>query len=359
MTEAKTSYPIVGLMSGTSLDGLDIAFCCFTEVNGRWEYTLGPAETIPYNEEWISRLSNLERGTAFEFAATDIGYGHLLGRLAGDFISRHNLKPLFIASHGHTIFHQPGLRITSQIGRGSAIAAESGLPVVCDFRALDVALGGQGAPLVPIGDRHLFGQFAACLNLGGFANISYDEGPRRIAFDVCPANIVLNHLARLTGHPYDDDGQLSRKGVVNTDLLDSLNALPFYAAPPPRSLGKEWVLEHIHPLLASHEIPVYDQLATFTEHIAIQVAAVTGNDPGQNLLVTGGGAFNTHLINRIQAHSALRVVVPDPLTINYKEALIFALLGLLRWRGENNCLQTVTGATSDNCGGVVCLPGSR
>ena len=340
-------------MSGTRLDGLDLAFCEFNLVDDRWVYEIGHAETIPYSGNWKELLCNLESGTALDFVTADIEFGHLLGRLTKDFIKKHNLHPDFISSHGHTIFHQPGKRITAQIGRGSAIAAETGLPVICDFRSLDVALGGQGAPLVPIGDQLLFNTFDYCLNIGGFANISCEKEGKRIAFDICPANIVLNQLAKSLGLEYDPDGMHASKGIINQPLLDTLNALQFYGKPAPKSLGKEWVVEHVFPLLKNEALAVSDLLSTFCEHIAMQVAkAATGNHL-QKLFTTGGGALNKHLINRVRKYTGPEIIIPDANTINYKEALIFAFLGVLRWRNEINCLKSVTGASRDSSGGAI------
>jgi anhydro-N-acetylmuramic acid kinase len=340
-------------MSGTSLDGLDLAFCEFTRDEKSWAYRIHCAETIPYSDHWKELLSCLESGSALDYVTADIEYGHLLGRLTREFIDRNNLVPGFIASHGHTIFHQPGKRITSQIGRGSAIAAESGYPVICDFRSLDVALGGQGAPLVPVGDALLFNDFDFCLNLGGFANISCQKADGRIAFDICPVNIVMNQLAMQSGHDYDPRGMLAAGGTVSQKLLETLNALPYYHLSFPKSLGKEWVVEHISPLLKDSALSMNDLLRTFCEHIAMQVAAAAGEQKPAKMLVTGGGAFNDFLISRIRHHAAQEIIIPDSNTINYKEALIFAFLGVLRQRNEINCLQSVTGAEKDSSGGAI------
>ncbi len=340
-------------MSGTSLDGLDIAFCEFSNEDHYWVYKIHAAETIPYTDEWQTTLSTLENGSALDFVTADVEYGHLLGRLTYDFIKKHNFAPDFIASHGHTIFHQPGKKITSQIGRGSAIAAETGIPVVCDFRSLDVALGGQGAPLVPIGDALLFAGFDYCLNIGGFANISFQPATIRLAFDVCPANIVLNQLAARAGLEYDAGGRLAASGKVDTTLLENLNRLPYYQQQFPKSLGKEWVVEHILPLMAGPDLSENDLLATFCEHIALQVAAASTAKKEAKMLITGGGTFNDYLVGRIHHHAIPEIIIPDPLTINFKEALIFAFLGVLRWRNEINCLQSVTGAVKDSSGGAI------
>jgi anhydro-N-acetylmuramic acid kinase len=350
---SEISYKVTGLMSGTSLDGVDIAFCTFNFREGKWKYTIAKAETIPYSNEWKKRLSELENHNALEFAAADAEYGHYLGKITHAFHQKYKLIPNFIASHGHTIFHQPVSKLTAQIGKGSAIAAETGFPVVCDFRSTDVALGGQGAPLVPVGDRLLFAQYTYCLNLGGFANISYEESGSRIAFDICPANIVLNYLTGFLDKDYDENGSLASSGNPAPALLEALNNLEFYHRPPPKSLGKEWVISEIHPLLKHSGIPVSDKLSTCVEHIAIQVAGALTPSPSSTLLVTGGGAFNGFLIERIRALTGVELVVPDPLTINFKEALIFAFLGVLRWRGEINCLKSCTGASHDNVGGAI------
>jgi anhydro-N-acetylmuramic acid kinase len=353
--DTNSNYIVTGLMSGTSLDGVDLACCSFALENGTWNYSILAAETIPYPIEWKKRLPELETLSAVEFVKTDVEYGHYLGTITRDFHERHHLRPAFIASHGHTIFHQPDNRFTVQIGKGPAIAAETGLPVVCDFRSTDVALGGQGAPLVPAGDQALFGEYTHCLNLGGFANISFTESGSRIAYDVCPANIVLNHLSSFLNMEYDKDGETSRGGLLLPQLLEDLNNLEFYSLPNPKSLGKEWVLSTVFPVLEKYRIKTEDKLRTFTEHIAIQVAKAIKPDDSSTLLITGGGAFNSYLVGRIRESTNLNISLPDTVTIAFKEALIFAFLGVLRWRGENNCLSSCTGAARDNCGGSVSL----
>ncbi|MGE5425200.1 MAG: anhydro-N-acetylmuramic acid kinase [Syntrophothermus sp.] len=348
------SYHVTGLMSGTSLDGLDMAFCLFTENDGIWNYEIQVAETFPYPDAWKEKMRSLETGSALELSLADAETGHFFGRIVKEFHGKHDLKPDFIASHGQTIFHRPEKKLTVQIGKGSAIAAETRTPVVCDFRTTDVALGGQGAPLVPIGDQLLFGAYDYCLNLGGFGNISFIKNNKRIAFDTCPVNIVLNVLAERAGKPYDEDGKLASKGKILTELLQRLNSLAFYTQPPPKSLGKEWVTENIFPLLIDSQ-PPEDLIRTFTEHIALQISGCTDFFRDQKMIVTGGGAFNTCLTDLLQQKCKARIVIPDKNTINFKEALIFAFLGVLRWRGEVNCLKSVTGAERDTIGGAVYL----
>jgi anhydro-N-acetylmuramic acid kinase len=345
-------YKVIGLMSGTSLDGLDIAYCEFDLAGQSWGFHIPFAETISYTADWRRRLSELTSGTAWEYVSSDVELGHWFGEQTRKFIDRYQIRPDFIASHGHTVFHQPERRLTSQIGRGSCLAAETGIPVISDFRSLDVALGGQGAPLVPIGDELLFGEYRYCLNLGGFANISYNQDGKRVAHDICPANIVLNMLASELGHLYDEDGRIAASGVVNTRLLETLNTLEWYGRSGPRSLGKEWVTEQIAPLIQNAGLSVADQAATFCEHIATRIVAASPGDKQEAMLVTGGGAFNRYLISRIEAYSPCTLVIPDALTVNYKEALIFAFLGVLRHRNEINSLSSVTGASRSCSGGT-------
>lgn len=343
-------------MSGTSLDGVDIAFCRITHSADTWTYEIEAAETISYSKHWQNRLQNLENSTSFDYALTNVEYGHYLGKLVSSFIRKNKLKPDFVSSHGHTIFHQPDKLVTSQIGSGAAIAAECDLPVVCDFRTKDVALGGQGAPLVPIGDALLFSDFGACLNIGGFANISFGKKNKRVAFDICPANIVLNTLSQKLGEKFDSEGRLARRGKVNTSLLKKLNSLSYYKKNSPKSLGKEWVIETIFPLLSKSGLNPFDQLSTFTEHVAMQIASSIHADSNKSrVLITGGGVYNLHLIERIKNHCKNTIVIPDKKTIEFKEALVFALLGILRWRGEVNCFSSVTGSTADNIGGCIYL----
>jgi len=362
------TYKVIGLMSGTSLDGLDIAFCVFTEKNDKWSFQIKNAETIPYTKQWKEKLSSVENKTAFDFALLNSEYGHYLGLQTKIFIKKNKLKVDFIASHGHTVFHQPDKKVTFQIGSGATIAAECKLPVVCDFRSLDVALGGQGAPLVPIGDKLLFSEYDYCLNLGGFANISFTS-PRpvghpspvgegkgvRFAFDICPVNIIINELCKKTGKEFDDKGLIARKGKVNQLLLNELNKLKFYHQKKnqPKSLGKEWVIKYFNPILNKHRLSVEDKLRTVYEHIAEQITYSTFNTQRSTILITGGGAYNDFLVERIKALTNHKIIIPEKNIIEFKEALIFAFLGVLRMRNEVNCLKSVTGAFEDNVGGAV------
>ena len=412
-------------MSGTSVDGLDMAYCRFTNSGGRWSYEIIKTQTLPYSGTgWAERLIGADRLGGLELMELHRDFGRFTGNAVNRFLidpgqlsypgpetetgiaaspgSTALPKPDLIASHGHTVFHQPGKGITLQIGDGAEIAATTGILTVSDFRRLDVALGGQGAPLVPIGDELLFADYRYCLNLGGFANISFRESGKRVAFDICPVNIVLNILARHLGMEYDRGGTVAASGKVDAELLERLESLDFYSKTGPRSLGKEWVDEVFMPVVEASDAPVEGKLRTVCEHVAMRIAAVTTNadarpgppeefmsagkipaagddDPHpsvrstepdhterssgagatglSSLLVTGGGARNGFLMKLISRKAApVGTVIPDGHIIDFKEAIVFAFLGVLRLRNEVNCLASVTGAHRDNSGGIISLP---
>lgn len=340
-------------MSGTSLDGLDLAYCLFINDEG-WSVTIEEATTIPYSEEWKSKLRKLPEAIAEELTKTHVEFGHYIGQQTKLFIDGLNIEPEIIASHGHTVFHQPERGFTTQIGDGNAIAATLGLPVIFDFRSLDVALGGQGAPLVPIGDRLLFGDFDFCLNLGGIANISYEENYKRIAYDICTVNMILNYLSEEAGLSFDDKGKLASSGSLDLDLKNSLDNFKYYKTKGVKTLGREWFENTMLPEFAKFKSSIEDKLRTAVEHIAQQVSLQVNDKPGQKMLITGGGAHNDFLISRIKDLTNVEIVLPDKTMIDYKEAMIFAFLGVLRVRNEINCLSSVTGASHDSsCGTIV------
>ena len=353
---------ILGLMSGTSLDGLDIACVSFTEnANGKPAYTLLAAETIPFSEEWAHRLREIAFASSTELIETDRALGKLFGEHCREFILKHQVNPEAIASHGHTVFHAPQRGFTLQIAHGAALAAASGLPVITDFRSTDVALGGQGAPLVPIGDSILFPDYEICLNLGGIANLSLSdpEGVLR-AWDICPANQVLNHFVEPLGLSFDNKGQLASSGRLNIELLSELESLHFYEKTPPKSLGREWVDAELMPKLRAFQGDLPDLLHTFTHHIAMRLASdvhAYGPETGQ-ILITGGGAFNDFLLETIKEKlgPSWEIVPASQDLIAFKEAIIFALLGWLRLRNRINTLASVTGAVANSSGGCIYLP---
>lgn len=359
MKQSET-YSVIGLMSGTSLDGLDIAHCEFQrQESGKYSYRIIYADTIPYSDTWKKRLSTLENGSAYDYVKTNADLGKYMGQQVVLFIEKNRIKPHLIASHGHTIFHQPHLGFSSQIGDGNAIIAQTGIPVVYDFRSLDVAMGGQGAPLVPIGDQLLFPDYDFCLNLGGISNISYNKADKRIAYDISLCNMPLNYLSRQMGEEYDRDGLVARSGTVDRALLDSMDNQAYFSEKGPKSLGKEWFVDVFQPMLMQTSLPLKDKLRTTVEHIAGKIAQDIDAFPKGKVLITGGGALNRFLIERMQQMTHHELFVPDKLLVNYKEALIFAFLGFLRHHEKVNTLATVTGACEDSCGGsVIGLPAS-
>lgn len=355
MSDSQNCRIIAGLMSGTSIDGLDIALCKFIPSGNTWKFKIMDAITFPYAEKWMENLRNAQHLSANNLLLLHKEYGEYLGTQVNAFLKDKSVKPLLVASHGHTIFHQPQKKLTFQLGDGNCIAAACGITTISDFRSMDVALGGQGAPLVPIGDELLFGQYNLCLNLGGFANISYRSGNKRIAFDICPVNFVLNLLAASQGKEFDHDGKIAASGQIDQNLLIKLDSLEYYRTPHPKSLGREWVEKHVFSALEGSTSSIPDKMRTFVEHIAIQCSNIINpvTRPEMKLFITGGGAHNEYLIQQIAKHSNVKIIIPDKLTIDYKEALIFAFLGLLRSLGKVNCLSSVTGASRDSCGGVI------
>ena len=349
----KENYNVIGVMSGTSLDGVDLAYIKFNH-SENWTFEIFQSETVSYSDEWLNKLKNAIHFNPSELEELNSSYTKLLASIISEFISKHNLTEIdAVCSHGHTILHQPQNGFTLQIGNLPMIRDLVNQTIVCDFRAQDVKLGGQGAPLVPIGDELLFSQYDYCLNLGGFSNVSFNENGNLIAFDISPVNTVLNFYANELGFPYDDAGKIAKSGNVSQDLFQKLNDLDFYKAPYPKSLGMEFVNKEIFLIMNSYSIDVKDKLRTFVEHIAFQIATICSK-PQAKLFVTGGGAYNKFLIDRLRHYLLTTdIVIPDDKTIQFKEALIFGFLGVLRLRNEINVLSSVTGAKQNHSSGVV------
>ena len=357
---------IIGLMSGSSLDGIDLVDVDFWN-DGKWHFEIVAKDNYDYDDDWRNALSNAffvganhhspvnRAKDVLPLQQLDIDYGKLLGHVTKQFIDKYNLKPEIVASHGHTIFHRPQEHYTLQIGDGQALANECGVTVINDFRTEDVLKGGQGAPLVPIGDKLLFADYPICLNIGGIANVSYDVDDQRIAYDICIANQALNYLSNRLSMPYDKDGKIAHSGTIDNQLLATLNSHPFYSQNYPKSLGREFFEENIKPLLEKRD-DIANMMATFVEHIAIQISKSIENQSIEKMLITGGGAKNKFLVERIQNNTKHQVFVPSDEIIDYKEALVFAFLGLLRNRNEINVLKSVTGAQSDSCSGKIHQP---
>ena len=333
-------YNVIGLMSGTSLDGVDLAFVTFYH-NKSWQYQLKECQTIPYDEQWQKELKELHLKSITEIKETGKRYAVYLSQLLSNFILENNLQVDLICSHGHTILHQPEKGISLQIGDGKIINTQLNIPIICDFRTLDVELGGQGAPLVPIGDELLFGEYDYCLNLGGFSNFSFNDGGLRKAYDICPVNIILNEYARKLNKEYDNEGKIAKTGKINFKLLKELNAISYYKQLPPKSLAKEWLEKDFLQIVNKYNDNIPNIMRTIVEHIAIQITECIKLG---KCLVTGGGAFNTFLLQRIKANSQANFIVGNKKLIEYKEALIFGFLGVLNRENQINCLASVTGA---------------
>ena len=343
-------------MSGTSCDGLDLAYCDFSYSNNRWDYNILDSLSIPYQQRLSTALKDSFFASRDDLLALDQEFSGFVADALIDFHDSIKLKPDLIAFHGHTVFHRPlNSGYSLQLGSGAKIAARTGVDTICDFRNTDIALGGQGAPLVPIGDKYLFPDYTYCLNLGGFANISFDHKGKRMAFDICPVNMALNELAQFKGSSYDENGSWAANGSINTALLEILENQEFYHKSGPKSLGREWYEAIFREEVSSFDIPVDDKLATLCEHAALRIKDSIPVVKG-NMLITGGGAYNTFLVDRISEHlskKGVSTVIPDSIIINFKEALIFAFLGILRKSDKINTLSSVTGASHDSSGGCI------
>jgi anhydro-N-acetylmuramic acid kinase len=352
------NYIGIGCLSGASIDGLDLVACRFT-FDTSWHFEILKSATIPYSHKWIGKLSTADGLQAIDLAILNNEYGRFIGKQVAKFSADLTETPDFVSSHGHTVFHIPHKNLTLQIGNGAFIAAYSSLSTVCDFRSLDLALNGQGAPLVPVGDELLFGEYEICLNLGGIANLSYREDDERRAFDICPVNMALNHFIKELGYEYDLDGTLGRTGKVQEELLELLNSMDIYQQKGPKSLSREIFENNFLPLINSFQLSPENILRTLYEHISDQLAAAVDQFPKGQILVSGGGAHNVFLIELFSEKTKHKTIVPSAQIIDFKEAVIIAFLGLLRFRNEANCLKSVTGATHNHSGGTIYLPDAK
>jgi anhydro-N-acetylmuramic acid kinase len=354
----KREYLVVGLMSGTSLDGVDLALCNFIYTEKGVTFKLLAAETIPYPYYLKEKLEDALSISTQDLHELDQELGNFYASHIIEFNKKHNCTPELISSHGHTVLHQPDKGITLQIGDGDVIAQKTRITVVSDFRLQDVSKGGQGAPLVPVGDKDLFGAYDFCLNLGGIANVSFNMNGQRIACDISPCNMALNTISSWIGVDYDNHGTMAAKGKVNQALLNRLNTLAYYTSPPPKSLGKEWFMRQFLPEIRKTKLTIEDALCTVNEHIADQVSGFVNQFdlPMSKMLVTGGGTYNNYLIEQIKNKCKVELFIPEEKLIDFKEAIVFAYLGLLRVRNEINVLASVTGAESDTSAGIINHP---
>jgi anhydro-N-acetylmuramic acid kinase len=354
------SFRVVGLMSGTSLDGLDVADVTFNlSDSDQWRFTLNNATLFPFEQNLLTLLKKAFQLPAHELIDLSSSLGRFYAEKVNTFLSEIAIAPSqidFIASHGQTVFHQPLKGYTLQIGNGPELAVNTNIPTIVDFRTKDVALGGNGAPLIPVADHLLFANYAdTFLNLGGFSNFSFKKDEKVLSYDICPVNIVINELMRETGKEYDENGDFGKHGAINQDLLNQLNSLQFYEEEGPKSLGWEWVEEQIYPMLIP-EIPIRDKIRTFYEHIAFQIGNALNKTNSKTTLVTGGGAKNHFLIKRIQFYSEGEIVVPEENIVDFKEAIGFAFLGVLKWQEKINVWSSVTGSKRDSSSGIIIRP---
>ncbi len=352
----QNKYNALGIMSGTSHDGVDLVFAEFTNIDFNWSFKIHRSECIAYSDEMKMKLQTAPSLHSEDLINLDHNYGQILGKICMEFLTECDIKPDLIASHGHTIFHRPEKGFSHQIGNGNDIAAITSLPVVYDFRSLDVSKGGHGAPLVPAGDIYLFNDYSVCLNLGGFSNLSFSRNNEIIAYDICPVNNILNSLSADFGYSYDKDGELGKKGKSDQLLLNSLDSIPFYNSVPPRSLGKEFMDKWFLPTIKKYDTNLQDTLHTCYEHISSQISHHLNMAPGKNVLITGGGTYNDYLIELIRQKTNKEIVIPSEIIIKFKEALIFAFLGVLRWEKSVNCFASVTGASEDSSTGIIVNP---
>jgi len=341
---------VIGVMSGTSLDGLDLCHVIFN-LDNLSDFKIANSTTISYPKKILEKLHNIVEKNIYQIHKIDIDYGTFIGEAINDFISSFNLNDIdLISSHGHTVFHQPDIGKTLQIGNGMIINKITGIKTVNNFREQDVKLGGQGAPLVPIGDKLLFKKYKYCLNLGGFVNISIKKSNKIFAYDICPLNTVLNFYSKKIGYEYDYNGNFSNTGMINNNLFNELNELSFYFEKYPKSLGIEFVLELIFPIIDKYKLSEIDVLATYIKHAAFQISKNISDN--EKVLISGGGSFNNTLIKTLKNYG-INISMPNKLIINYKESLIFALLGYLRLNNKTNCLKSVTGAVRDHSSGDI------
>ncbi|MGB3143200.1 MAG: anhydro-N-acetylmuramic acid kinase [Maribacter sp.] len=354
-------YKIIGLMSGTSLDGLDLAYCHIWNEKGAWKFDIKKTKSVSYTQEMQDELKDAISLSAEKLIELHNTYGTWLGGQALKFIQENQLEVDYIASHGHTTHHRPEMGLTFQVGSGQHLANTSGYKVICDFRTNDLALGGQGAPLVPIGDRTFFGNYDFCLNLGGISNISFDVKGKRIAYDIGLANIILNYITRKVNLEYDEDGKLARSGQINPSMLKRLNELKYYVQPHPKSIGYEWFLAEVVPIVEDTNDSIENLLHTSVHHICEKIEQqirLNSNGNHKSILVTGGGALNSFFMDTLQEKlgKATQVIIPEKIIIEFKEALVFALMGVMRIEQQINVLSSVTGAKKDSSSGVVFLP---
>lgn len=342
-------YNVLGLMSGTSLDGLDMALCAFNDQNFS-DFEIIKTKTVSFPDSLTQKIKNVLNLSVLDFIELHKKFGTFVGYQINENFSAQTID--LIASHGHTVVHFPEKNVNFQIGDGATIAAITELPVVSDFRSNDIALSGQGAPLVPAGEKYLFPDFDTFLNIGGFSNVSFWRN-QTIAFDISPANYALNYFSNKLGSNFDFNGNFGKQGVVNPELFNELSDLDFFRDEYPKSLSDHWFFDVFLPIVDKYDAIIFDKMRTIYELIAVEIGKNLDAFNTNKVMITGGGAHNKFLIDLINENSKAEVFIPDNEIVNFKEAIIFAFLGFLRFKKIPNCLSSVTGAKFDNIGGAI------
>ena len=345
-------YNVIGIMSGTSCDGLDIAHCLFYKKNNYWIFELINCIDIPYPKQIKDRLLNCSHLDALSLKILDLDLGEFFKNEISKFIQSSESKFDLISSHGHTVFHDPKKKLTYQIGNPFIIYSSIRIPVVFNFRELDVIMSGEGAPLVPYGDKKLFNEFDYCINIGGILNISKLYEKKLIGYDICPGNIILNKFSRKLRKEYDIDGRLSSSGNFNSTLFKVLNEIDYYKGEIPKSLDISYIEKIYYPLFT--DIDPKDILHTYVNHIAYQINNAIQKKKSR-VLLTGGGAFNAHILKKISYYNKHdhKFIVPNKDIIIFKEAIIFAFLGFLKLLKKKNISKSVTGSNFSSSSGLI------
>lgn len=358
------NYHVLGVMTGSSLDGVDIVYTKITASEKKYSYEILMTDCVKMPAKWKLRISQLVLQNAVTYLKTSAFFGQFLGEILLDFITRNQIENQldFIASHGQTIFHQPENKFSSQIGDGSVIAAITGFPVICDFRSVDVALGGQGAPVAPIANKLFYPEYSLFLNLGGIGNLAANINGKYVAFDFTAVNLILDKIAKELELEYDDEGKIAAFGNFSETLFDSLNHSIYYNKSYPKSLSGGWVSKVMLPIISRSPLSHADKLHTVVYHVAYQLKnAISMIEAKENIsfskndkmLATGGGVFNRFLMQIIQEKIGVSVTIPDHQIIKFNEAVLMALMGVMRVRQETNIMSSVTGATYDTIGGAI------
>ncbi len=348
---------VIGMMSGSSLDGLDIADCTFSSLGNSFSYFINTAQTLEYPEDLKKSLTIASSLSSIQLTELNKQYSSWISEQLNNIIEDKDSIQL-IGLHGHTVFHEPKKGFSLQLGDGAIISSKTNIATVTDFRNADIAAGGQGAPLSPKGDLDLFSEYDGFLNLGGISNFSFKmKDDSILGYDICPFNLALNELAERVGLNYDKDGKLASKGVLIESLFEELNSIPFYADKKPKSIDRIWYEKEFQPILKKYynSSRLEDIIHSVCQHQKKQIADVLNYylSEGKQILFSGGGTNNSFFIESLKSQVKAEIIIPETEIVDYKEAIIFAYLALLRALNKTNCIAKVTGAEKDSIGGEL------